>query len=452
MRTPSTLRRPRRQPSSQPAPSTRQPTVTPRNTADPHQPGQPGQPGELVGVGGARLPAAAQRLQLEHRPGRGEQQEPGADYAAADCTSALPHQDTAKTADARRPARRRARRSCGSAAAAAPSSSTASHSTASACRSRSRAAAPSPSSAGPTYPANAVTTMPGPVGFPRETVSPEVSECSRMPDSRRPLSSAATPCAPSWAIVTTCRATAPEPRAQPRPGAARRRRRHHGAAGRGPAAAGSPVTSSQIEDRTSAATHAHSLPDERVRRRRRVGTRPRMSGSRPDAPAPRRRRRRDRRGAGQALRGARGRRGRARATCTRFHRRSGTADLTLGEAVDQLRDAGHAELADRIDRELVGRNVLAGPVDASRSSRSTTTATTRRSRTWSGRRATQLVGGQRHLYEAEMKEDRRTDGLPGHEATPDGSLSRYVEAHGDPDLHPQRRHHASPRSASAPTR
>ena len=43
-----------------------------------------------------------------------------------------------------------------------------------------------------------------------------------------------------------------------------------------------------------------------------------------------------------------------------FHRVCGTADLTLGEAVDQLRDAGHTELADRIERELVGSNVLEG--------------------------------------------------------------------------------------------
>src|SRR6188508_2480540 len=43
-----------------------------------------------------------------------------------------------------------------------------------------------------------------------------------------------------------------------------------------------------------------------------------------------------------------------------FHRRCGTADLTLGEAVDQLREAGHSELADRIDREVVGRNVIEG--------------------------------------------------------------------------------------------
>src|SRR6476469_1369585 len=47
--------------------------------------------------------------------------------------------------------------------------------------------------------------MPGPRGRPRETVSPEVSECSRIPLRRRPVSTAATPCAPSWAIVTTCR-------------------------------------------------------------------------------------------------------------------------------------------------------------------------------------------------------------------------------------------------------
>lgn len=32
--------------------------------------------------------------------------------------------------------------------------------------------------------------------------------------------------------------------------------------------------------------------------------------------------------------------------------------------------------------------------------------------------ARELVGGRRHLYEAEMKEDRRTDGHPDHAATP----------------------------------
>ena len=50
----------------------------------------------------------------------------------------------------------------------------------------------------------------------------------------------------------------------------------------------------------------------------------------------------------------------ARGSLYRFHRLSGTADFTLGRAVDLLRRAGHDELADRIERELVGRNVLPG--------------------------------------------------------------------------------------------
>lgn len=100
-----------------------------------------------------------------------------------------------------------------------------------------------------------------------------------------------------------------------------------------------------------------------------------------------------------------------------FHRLCGTADLTLGEAVDQLRDAGHTALADRIESEVVGRNVLEGRwsfqvveeyddgyytafADAERAARD------------------ELVGGRRHLFEAEMKEARRTRGHPAHAATP----------------------------------
>ncbi|HWJ66180.1 MAG TPA: hypothetical protein VNT31_05860 [Nocardioides sp.] len=100
-----------------------------------------------------------------------------------------------------------------------------------------------------------------------------------------------------------------------------------------------------------------------------------------------------------------------------FHRLSGTADLTLGKGVDQLREAGHGELADRIQEELVGRNVLHGRwtfqiveeyddgyyADFKRLEREAREG---------------LVGGRRHLYEAEMKEDRRTHGRPGHERTP----------------------------------
>ena len=99
------------------------------------------------------------------------------------------------------------------------------------------------------------------------------------------------------------------------------------------------------------------------------------------------------------------------------HRMSGTADLTLGEAVDQLREAGHTDLADRLSTELVGRNVIGGRwtfqlveeyddgyyADFRRLERDVREA---------------LVGGVRHVFEAEMKADRRTDGRPGHEATP----------------------------------
>ena len=47
--------------------------------------------------------------------------------------------------------------------------------------------------------------MPGPLARPLETVSPDVSECSRMPCRRRPVKNAATPWAPSWVMVTSIR-------------------------------------------------------------------------------------------------------------------------------------------------------------------------------------------------------------------------------------------------------
>ncbi|WGL51049.1 hypothetical protein P5P86_13870 [Nocardioides sp. BP30] len=101
-----------------------------------------------------------------------------------------------------------------------------------------------------------------------------------------------------------------------------------------------------------------------------------------------------------------------------FHRLSGTTDLTLGDAVDLLRDAGHGELADRIETELVGRNVIPGRwtfqiVEAYDDGYYATFKELER------QAREELAEGRRHLYEAEMKEDRRTHGRPGHEATPD---------------------------------
>ncbi|GAA2150676.1 hypothetical protein GCM10009844_31900 [Nocardioides koreensis] len=103
-----------------------------------------------------------------------------------------------------------------------------------------------------------------------------------------------------------------------------------------------------------------------------------------------------------------------------FHRLCGTGDLTLGEAVDQLRDAGHAELADRIERELVGRNVIHGRWSFQIVEEyDDTYYDTFRSLERLAR--DQLVGGRRHLFEAEMKEDRRTHGAPHHASVPDDS-------------------------------
>jgi hypothetical protein len=101
-----------------------------------------------------------------------------------------------------------------------------------------------------------------------------------------------------------------------------------------------------------------------------------------------------------------------------FHRLTGAADLALGEAVQLLREAGHADIAEELERDIVGRNVIEGRwtfqivedydanyyqpfKDAEQKAR------------------TKLVEGKRHLYEAEMKERRRTRGARHHEAGPD---------------------------------
>ncbi len=100
-----------------------------------------------------------------------------------------------------------------------------------------------------------------------------------------------------------------------------------------------------------------------------------------------------------------------------FHQLIGKADRTLGDAVDGLRAAGHAALADDIEHHLVGRNVLEG--------RWTFQVVEEfDDGYWSAfrrheRRAREvLVEGRRHLNEAEMKERLRTHGHPDHTARP----------------------------------
>ncbi|MFD4183663.1 hypothetical protein [Rhodococcus sp. NPDC058514] len=108
---------------------------------------------------------------------------------------------------------------------------------------------------------------------------------------------------------------------------------------------------------------------------------------------------------------------RARGHLYGFHQLIGHAHLQLVEAVEMLREAGHGGLADRLQEELVGRNVLAG--------RWTFQVVEEFDDDyWSEFREQEravrdgVLGGRRHLYEAEMKQHRRTAGRPGHEARP----------------------------------
>lgn len=109
---------------------------------------------------------------------------------------------------------------------------------------------------------------------------------------------------------------------------------------------------------------------------------------------------------------------RARGHLYSFHQLVGESDLKLDEALELLRATGSDALADEVQHDLVGRNVLAGRWtfqvieefdddywsvfrDHERAVREA------------------LVGGRRHVFEAEMKEQRRTHGHEAHTARPE---------------------------------
>ncbi|MEU7927897.1 hypothetical protein [Micromonospora sp. NPDC049801] len=109
---------------------------------------------------------------------------------------------------------------------------------------------------------------------------------------------------------------------------------------------------------------------------------------------------------------------RARGHLYSLHQLIGHADLMLDDAIETFRAAGHHRIAERIDTELLGRNVIAGRwtfqivEDFDDGYHALFRELDQQARD-------ELVGGRRHLYEAEMKERRRTRGQPGHEARPD---------------------------------
>ena len=108
---------------------------------------------------------------------------------------------------------------------------------------------------------------------------------------------------------------------------------------------------------------------------------------------------------------------RARGHLYSFHQLTGSADLQLGDACDQLRAAGHADLADRIQTELVGRNVIQDRwtfqivEDYDQGYYALFRELERTARD-------ELTAGREHLHEAKLKEDRRSHGQPGHTVGP----------------------------------
>lgn len=105
---------------------------------------------------------------------------------------------------------------------------------------------------------------------------------------------------------------------------------------------------------------------------------------------------------------------RARGALYEFHQLMGGADAMLDDVVTGLRATGQQEWARHVERELVGRNVLPGmwtfqvvegfddtyyePLRASeRAMRE------------------ELMGGCRHVFEAELKQRRRRHRVPGPE-------------------------------------
>lgn len=108
---------------------------------------------------------------------------------------------------------------------------------------------------------------------------------------------------------------------------------------------------------------------------------------------------------------------RARGHLYAFHQLTGGADGSLDEAVEHLREAGHTELADRIAEDLIGRNVLTGRWTF-QLVEEYDDGYYRTFRELEQAARDELLDGKRHVFEAEMKERRRTHGHPAHRAEP----------------------------------
>jgi hypothetical protein len=90
-----------------------------------------------------------------------------------------------------------------------------------------------------------------------------------------------------------------------------------------------------------------------------------------------------------------------------MHQLTGTADFQLDEAVSLFMQSGHPKLAERIQRELIGRNVIPGHwtyqiLEAFDDGYYADFRTVERDA------RDELAHGRRHLYEARLKRQRHT--------------------------------------------
>ncbi|MEU6957088.1 hypothetical protein [Streptomyces sp. NPDC045714] len=104
---------------------------------------------------------------------------------------------------------------------------------------------------------------------------------------------------------------------------------------------------------------------------------------------------------------------RARGALYDFHQLTGSADLALDGAVRLLRAAGHGHHAERVEREILGRNVIPGHWTFQIVEEYNATYYDV-FRTIEDEIRRELAEGRDHLYEAEMKAARRTEGHPDH--------------------------------------
>jgi hypothetical protein len=118
---------------------------------------------------------------------------------------------------------------------------------------------------------------------------------------------------------------------------------------------------------------------------------------------------------------------RARGSLYDFHQKMGHADALFGQAADALDDAGHRDQAHMLRERIVGRNAIDGRWSFQMVEEFDDLY-------WSAAREAErsvrddLLEGRRHVFESEMKDDRRTVGRPHHERRPADAHDRRVTA------------------------